>query len=112
MLRLKSNHDKTKTVKGRGRKTTGPGILCDAFINATKDPKIAGLPNQRIALVLYCGSLIATVWDEFQTAGGRNEKSKCRNISDRGLSHLQLSGVRLWWWLRRRLIRQVFAGQR
>jgi hypothetical protein len=37
-------HDKSKPAKRQGRKATGPRFLRDAYNDATKDPKIAGLP--------------------------------------------------------------------
>ena len=39
--------DKAKPAKRQGRKATGPRFLRDDACDATKDPKIAGLPVSR-----------------------------------------------------------------
>jgi hypothetical protein len=41
---LDDDPDKGKPDQSQGRKATGPRFLRDAVCNATRDPKIAGLP--------------------------------------------------------------------
>ena len=46
VLCLRSNNDKAKPVKRRGRKATGPRFLREAKEDLPKDPKTAELPNK------------------------------------------------------------------
>jgi hypothetical protein len=45
-VRPDSGPDKGKPDQSQGPKDTGPRFLRDAFCDATKNPKIAGLPTR------------------------------------------------------------------
>ncbi len=59
-LSVYSDQQKANLSKDRDAKPSGPRLLPDAFRDAFKDPKIAGLPNSRAAMEAY-GRRIPTI---------------------------------------------------